>query len=233
MLYTTTTATAVDFVSFGPWCPTFTSQVHALIMPRGPGHRRCQTENARLIRTKAGRPRLTCMSVVFCTSISAGDSSCAPALSAAKACWYSGATAGEKAISKAAAVLTTVFLKLSAFGNGDVPMRMDDDESREALALLLLLLLLLSPTASIITTQRPEMCNVLTARKGGSQSGPHTTGGCQNMRCCCRSRINNSNPVERRPALPPGVGGTQMNDRDTHACELQVAASERYVCATG
>lgn len=84
--------------------------------------------------------RLTCISVVFCTSISAGDISCAPALSAAKACWHDGAT-GEKAISKAAAVLTTVFLKLSAFGSGDAPIRMDDDTSREALALLLLLLL--------------------------------------------------------------------------------------------
>lgn len=79
----------------------------------------------------------TCMSVVFRTSISAGDSSWAPAPSAANACWH--ATAGEKAISNAAAVLTTVFLKLSAFGNGDAPIRMGDAVSRAVLALLLLL----------------------------------------------------------------------------------------------
>lgn len=37
-------------------------------------------------------------------------------------------------------MLTTVFLKLSASGNGDAPMRTAGDEAREALPLLLLLL---------------------------------------------------------------------------------------------
>lgn len=78
--------------------------------------------------------------MVFLTSISAGESSCAPALSAAKA-WWDVARAGEKARSKAAAVLTTVFRRLSPVGNGDAPIRKDDDECREAQALLLLLLL--------------------------------------------------------------------------------------------
>lgn len=77
------------------------------------------------------------MSVVFLTSISAGDSSCAPALSAAKACWYE-ATAGEKAMSIAAAVLAAVFLKLSALGSDGAPIRKGETE---APALLLLLLL--------------------------------------------------------------------------------------------
>lgn len=88
----------------------------------------------------------TCISVVFFTSISAGDScSVAAALSAAKAnaCWHD-ATAGEKAISKAAAVLTAAFLKLSALGNGDAPIdKGEHDDSREAPALLVLILLLL------------------------------------------------------------------------------------------
>lgn len=85
-------------------------------------------------------PRLTCISVVFFTSISAGESSCAPALSAAKAWWdVDVARAGEKAMSKAAAVLTTVLRRLSPLGNGDAPMRKHDDECRDAQALLLLL----------------------------------------------------------------------------------------------
>lgn len=75
--------------------------------------------------------------MVFFTSISAGESSCAPALSAAKA-WWDDATAGERAMSKAAAELTTVFRRLSPLGNGDAPMHRDDDECREALDLLLL-----------------------------------------------------------------------------------------------
>lgn len=46
-------------------------------------------------------------------------------------------------MSRAAAVLTTPFLRLSPFGNGDAPMRREDGECREVLALLLLVVLLL------------------------------------------------------------------------------------------
>ena len=117
---------------------------------------------------------LTCISVVFCTSISAGDISCAPAPSAAKACWH-GPIAGEKAISSAAAVLTTVFLKLSASGNGDTPMRTADNESREALPLLLLLLLLSRTVRQ--AAQRPRMltCFERNAVEGVRAAGRHTT----------------------------------------------------------
>lgn len=103
------------------------------------------------------------MSVVFLTSISAGDSSCAPALSAANACWYE-ATAGEKAMSSAAAVLAAVFLKLSALGSDGAPIRKGVNEA-PALLLILLLRHAYRRTAVAGTTTSHALSCILSSQR--------------------------------------------------------------------